>query len=268
MKRPSPEIAEPKELLFALGAGGAGGAADERRRVRLQVAHEHVDGERASSSGCRFEAPELKATKRPSAEIAGSEELPSPLAPVAPVARLTSVVVFACRSRTNTSVIASVSSGCRFEASDSNATERPSAEIADRMERPFALAPVAPSARLTSVVVFACRSRTNTSRIASVSSGCRFVADESKVTKRPSAEIDGWSGDAVALHAGGAVGAADQRGRVRLQVAHEHVQGRVGVVGVQVRRAGHEGDEAPVGRDRRLRGAVVALGARWRRWRG
>ena len=60
----------------------------------------------------------MKATKRPSAEIAGSLEPWFPLTPVAPVARLTSVVVFACRSRTNTSKDgrAPASSGWRFVA--------------------------------------------------------------------------------------------------------------------------------------------------------
>ena len=103
------------------------------------------------SSGCRFVAEDMKATKRPSAEIAGSVEPSLPLAPVAPLARLTSVVVFVCRSRTNTSTRARPSSsGWRFVAVESKATKRPSAEIArTRNESSFPLAPAAPDARLT-----------------------------------------------------------------------------------------------------------------------
>jgi hypothetical protein len=72
---------------------------------------------------------------------------------------------------------------------------------------------------------------------------------------------DRWVfGVAVALTAVGAGGAADQRGGVLAQVAHEHVAGRVAVVGVQVRGFGAKGHEAPVGRDRRPEGKLVALG--------
>jgi hypothetical protein len=47
-------------------------------------------------------------------------------------------------------------------------------------------------------------------------------------------------------HLLGAAGAADERGRVRLQVAHEHVVGRIAVVGAQVRRLRAEDGEASV----------------------
>ncbi len=149
------------------------------------------------SSEWRFDASELNATKRPSAEIAAEEESSFPLAPAASVARLTSVVVFVSRSRTNTSKVASVSSGCRFEAPELKATKRPSAEIAGTSDSPFPFAPATPAtslARLTSVVVLVSRSRTSTSRPSrppSVSSGWRFEASDVKATSRPSAEIAG-----------------------------------------------------------------------------
>jgi hypothetical protein len=53
----------------------------------------------SSSSSLRLAAMDWKATKRPSADIDGSSELPSAL-PVVPVGRETSVVVFAWVSRT------------------------------------------------------------------------------------------------------------------------------------------------------------------------
>ncbi len=45
-------------------------------------------------------AVELNTTRVPSSEIAGSSEGPFPPAPPAPLARLTSSVVFVCVSRT------------------------------------------------------------------------------------------------------------------------------------------------------------------------
>src|SRR4029077_7577286 len=132
-----------------LCAGGAVGAAGRRGRLSFALAPLAPLARLTSvvvlacrsrtnrsplvspSSGSRFEANEWKATKRPSAEIAGvREKLLSALAPVAPLARLTSVVVFACRSRTKTFPLVSPSSGSRFEAADAKATKRPSAEIA------------------------------------------------------------------------------------------------------------------------------------------
>jgi hypothetical protein len=189
-KRPSPETADAPEPKFPLAPLAPAArltsvvvcATRSRTRTSKVV---------SPSSGWRFVATEVKATKRPSAETAGSKEPSLPLAPVAPAARLTSVVVPATKSRTNTSVFVSVSSGCRFEALEWKATKRPSAETAGKPEKSFPLAPAAPAARLTSAVVFACRSRTNTSAISSPSSGCRFDALEWKATKRPSAETAG-----------------------------------------------------------------------------
>src|SRR5262249_11274326 len=95
----------------------------------------------------RFEAREVKATKRPLAEIEGSSDARFPLAPPTPLARLTSVVVFVWGSRTNTSTSPSPSAGSRFEAEESKAT-RPSAEIVGWSDWPTALAPLAPLALL------------------------------------------------------------------------------------------------------------------------
>ena len=73
--------------------------------------------------------------KRPSPEIAEPKELVFPLAPVAPAARLTSVVVFACRSRTSTSMVRGVVVGVQVPAPELKATKRPSAEIGARRSR-------------------------------------------------------------------------------------------------------------------------------------
>src|SRR6476659_9672550 len=62
---------------------------------------------------------------------------------------LTRCVVFATRSRTNTSVESFVSFGTRFVASDENATYRPSALIAGSFDASSATAPPMPT--LTSV---------------------------------------------------------------------------------------------------------------------
>ena len=121
-------------------------------------------------------ASERKATNRPSPEIAGSSEPLFPLVPLTPLARLTRVVVFAWRSRTNTLPVVLFASGDRFEANDAKATKRPSAEIAPSKETPFPGAPFAPAARLTSDVVFVCRSRTSTLPLVSGSVGARFEA--------------------------------------------------------------------------------------------
>ena len=107
------------------------------------------------------------------------------------------------------------------------------------------LAPAGPEARLTSVVVWVARSRTKTSRSSVVSSGWRFVAAETKATRRPSAEMSGAA--RLGLKRTGPRrrpvrprGAAHQRRRARLQVARQH---HLAVV---------ERDDAPVGREVRV----------------
>jgi hypothetical protein len=78
---------------------------------------------RSPSAGWRSDELESKATKRPSAEIAGWAELPSPVAPAAPAARLTRAVVFACRSRSKTWLVKlRVTSGSRFPANEEKVT--------------------------------------------------------------------------------------------------------------------------------------------------
>ena len=73
--------------------------------------------------------PKLKnATHRPSAEMDGTE---LPLSACAPdESTLTRSVVPDCRSCTKTSAVPFVSFGTRFAAALSNATKRPSAEMA------------------------------------------------------------------------------------------------------------------------------------------
>jgi hypothetical protein len=75
----------------------------------------------------RFEAPEMKATKRPSAEIEAPKPPKSACTPA--VLTLTRLVVPVWRSRMKTSDSPFVSPPTRFEATDSKATKRPSAEI-------------------------------------------------------------------------------------------------------------------------------------------
>ena len=94
----------------------------------------------------------------PSSESEGKSETPFDLSPF--VATLTSVVVPAVRSRTNTSGLESASAGSRLVAFESNATLLPSAEIVDppRPESEFALVSLLET--LASVVVPVLRSRT------------------------------------------------------------------------------------------------------------
>ena len=140
------------------------------------------------SPGTRLVAADQKATKRPSALIAGEGELlPSAWAPV--VVRLTRSVLPVSRSRTNTSTTPLVSPGTRLVAPDWKATKRPSALIAGN---PLVSLPSSPALEtLTRSVVPACRSRTNTSKCPVVSPGTRLVAADMKAMKRPSALIAG-----------------------------------------------------------------------------
>lgn len=77
----------------------------------------------------------------------------------------------------------------RFDARDSNATKRPSAESEGRA---LYCSPCAPDeATLTRVVTPAATSRTNTSSAPLVSPATRSGAPDEKATKRPSAETAG-----------------------------------------------------------------------------
>src|SRR6266516_4102455 len=79
--------------------------------------------------------------------------------------------------------------GIRFEASEANATNRPSPLIDGPRLAPSA--GFASNPTLTSLVWPVSRSRTNTSSNPFVSPGTRFVAREVNATKRPSALTDG-----------------------------------------------------------------------------
>src|SRR5438552_3772355 len=137
------------------------------------------------SPATRLFANEVNATNRPSAEIDGGKLVPLPCAPCE--ATLTRLVLPAFRSRTNTSLAPFVSPPTRLLALDRNATKRPSAEIGAAKLSPLACAPW--ELTLTRVVLPVLRSRTKTSPTVFVSPPTRVVAVESKVTKRPSAEV-------------------------------------------------------------------------------
>src|SRR5204863_59451 len=129
----------------------------------------------------RLVAPDGNATKRPSAEIAGSSLNPFPCPPEEPT--LIRLVLCDLRSRRKSSV----SCPTRLVAPDAKATKRPSAEIEGAKLRPSPCTPA--ELRLTRLVFWAFRSRTKTSSEPLVSLPTRLVAAESKPTKRPSAEI-------------------------------------------------------------------------------
>src|SRR5215217_499771 len=94
------------------------------------------------STALRLLASDSKATKRPSAEIEGLDELPSPPGPVAPPVRLTSLISPVRRSRRKTFETPLLSKRLRLSASDWKATKRPSAEIEGRNESPSAATPL------------------------------------------------------------------------------------------------------------------------------
>ena len=180
------------------------GAADERCGVLLQVADEDVVA-RPGASGSRLVGVRVKATEP---TVPGDRRLEVRVVSLAaarrPVARLTSVVVSACRSRRRCRSTGPCRPGPGWRQFEANATELPSAE-SDGSAEPVAvsLAPLAPVARLTSVVVLSCRSRTKTSMLSSASSGSRLEAFEEKATtvrRRDRREIGG----PVALRAAGA----------------------------------------------------------------
>ena len=121
---------------------------------------------RRGRSGTRGRRPRdcprwtANATTRPSAEIEAANELPSPPAPPAAADwRLTRVVVWACRSRTKTSstrVLRRQVVGERVEGDVAPVGRDRRVEGSCRRPR----RPVRRRWRLTSVVVWACRSRT------------------------------------------------------------------------------------------------------------
>ena len=177
----------------------------------------------------------------------------SPSAPTPLLLWLASVVVSACRSRTKTLEKSLSSALPRLSAADPNATNRPSAEIEGKVEAPSA--PTPPVAWLTSVVVPACRSRTNTSGEVVVVGAAEVVGARPERDEAPVGRDRGEGGGAVGAEAGDL---ARERGCAGLEVAHEDI-GEVVVVGAaEVVGARLERHEAPVGRDRGGVGAAVA----------
>src|SRR4051794_11203258 len=154
----------------------------------------------AGTPAARLPAAETKATSRPSPEIDGAADGPSAAAPVAPAARLASVVVPAKRSRTYTAGTpgGTSASDTRPGASETKATRRPSAEMTGSVDVPRATAPVAPLARLTRVVQPISRSRTYTLATRETLSADRFLASDTKATRRPSPDSDGATAEASA----------------------------------------------------------------------
>ena len=138
------------------------------------------------SPATKFEASELNATNRPSSLKTGcplwlSASVPSD-------ATLTRSVAPVERSYTNTSDIPFVSPATKFEASELNATNRPSSL---KTGCPLWLSASVPSdATLTRSVAPVERSYTNTSDIPFVSPATKFEAHESKATNRPSSLRD------------------------------------------------------------------------------
>ena len=143
------------------------------------------------SSVDRLLALDSKATRFPSPEIVGLNELSFAPAPLGPGRRLTSVVVLATRSRTKMFTKVLSSSIDRLSATDWKTTNRPSSEMSGWFELPFAPAPPGPDARLTRLVVLATRSRTKMFVVTLLSSGDRLSASDSNTTKRPLPEIAG-----------------------------------------------------------------------------
>ena len=103
--------------------------------------------------------------------------------------------------------------GTRFDESDSNATKRPSPEIATGPKlSPFAWTPPGPrSARVVAPVRVL---RTKTSRMPFVSPATRFVAPDANTTKRPPSEI-AIPDESVAAFASVPAGRDVHPGRVR-----------------------------------------------------
>ena len=176
---PEPEAHPPGRARLAV--------ADEHVRAAVGVARHQVAGQRDEGD----EAPVRRDRRR-------SKLSPLPWTPPGPT--LTRSVVPVWRSRTNTSVLPLVSPGTRLLASESKATNRPSAEIAGVAaaihcpgRRPARGSPAGscPSGG---------RGRTRPS-MPLVSPGTRLVASETKATKRPSAEIDGIVAVLIALDA-------------------------------------------------------------------
>lgn len=182
-KRPS-RLASSTATNGSVFSAGVSSALTPVPEPRRQNTFEPGDG-----SSPRFEASDSKATKvaAPDAPTAGAALDPFPGAP--PGAELTSRVVPAAGTPTNTSATPLVSPTTRLVAVDSKATVSPSGLSDGARLGPLACIPPAPT--LTRVVVPPCRSRTNTSVTPLVSFGTRLLAAEANATKRPPKRTDG-----------------------------------------------------------------------------
>ena len=128
-------------------------------RVDLGGAQDDGSGNEPPAIATRSDAVDANATTRPSAEIAACPL--DPFACVPAEVTDTSVIVPVVRSFRNTSAAPFSSPGTRLDADDSNATYRPSAEIAGADDGPSACSPEpAPGGSLTRVVTPAATSRT------------------------------------------------------------------------------------------------------------
>jgi hypothetical protein len=132
--RPSAEIADSKEPSLA----GWPLVLTEMRPV-VRRARSRMNTPPPWAPATRLDAAESNVTKRPSAEIDGSEA--SSLIDPPLVGTDTLRVVCDTRSRTNTSY-ALGSPGTRFDASESKATNRPLAEIDGSEELPLPVRPL------------------------------------------------------------------------------------------------------------------------------
>jgi hypothetical protein len=211
------------------GAGAVGGPSGEPSTSRTKTSPNE-----SLSSLLRLSASESNATRRPSPEIAGLKESPSPAAPEAPLARLTNVVVFACRSCTKM-LSPRWASPAALLTSDWKAAKRPSAEIEASNAPPSIAGPVTPLARLTSVVALLCRFTQEDVPVPIVV----LVAEVRRVgLEGDEVSVGGDRGLVRAAVRGraGATRAADERRGVGLQIAHEDVEGGVAILVAEVAR--------------------------------
>ena len=150
------------------------------------------------SPGTRLVASDAKATKRPSAEIAGPE-----LSAIAlDAARADADPLGRARLAVADEDVAHAVGVARHQVGGGRAEGDEAPVRRDRRAdscRPLPWAP--PELTLTRRVVPVWRSRTNTSVPSLVSPGTRLVASDMKATKRPSAEIAGSIAVAIALGA-------------------------------------------------------------------
>ena len=316
------ETTGTKGVVVRAGPARAARAAHQRRGGLVEVAQEDVARPRCRRrpTGCRPSDP--KATKRPDGEMSALPESALPRAPATPVARLTSALVAAARSRTKTFadgvvVLGGEVVGARVEgdpvavARDRRAKESSFApapagpgraahegrrvgdqvaheDVAERVvcrpstgcwrptrrrrsarrprwrgPRSSRRSPPAPlGARARGSRGSSCRRPGRARRCSGTplsSSAERLSASDSNATKRPSAEIAG--SDESSFRRGAAPGPdarLDERRRVRRRRPGRRRSRRgVVVLGREVVRLGVEGDLRAARRDRGRSGVAV-----------